>query len=234
MAKALLGASPDLVPPELLPILRGAILSHANTLVTNFMLNSKLHVESRQTAALCLLLGIPEVWVLNGSRIPTTGPLRGVKPDASSFLFPPPSSPSSSSSSDGGGGGGGGYVRGDGGGSGGVDVSGGDGGGSGGSPEGATPLLLLPQQQQHGAAAFASASGWGLGGGGGQAGGAGGAREDRDREDLLRKQAEVMSSFLVLSLASSVVATVTAVTTAAVTVLKFVSLPSPTSLVPLG
>ncbi|CAM9266723.1 unnamed protein product [Scytosiphon promiscuus] len=121
LAKALLGASPELVPPELLPALRGAILSHASTLVTNFILNSKLHGESRQTAALCLLLGVPEVWVLNGSRIPTTGPLRG-----------------------------------------------------------------------HGSAAFASASRWGSGGGVERVGGAGGGpKDDAEREDLLRKQAEV-------------------------------------------
>lgn len=176
------------------------MLPHANTLVTNFILNTKLHTESRQTAALCLLLGIPEVWVLNGSRMPSTGPLRGVKPDASSFCFAVPLSPSSASGGsgvdgvDGVGGDGGGVNDGVSGGDGGVDVSGGvSGGGVSGSSEGATPLLLLPQQ--HGAAAFASASGWGSGrgdGGVGRDGGAGGgAAEDREREDQLRKQAEV-------------------------------------------
>lgn len=86
-AKALLGSLPDLVPPEVLPVFRRAVrggggepdvrdehavrhVHHTESLLDNFVLNTTIAPETRQTAALCLLLTIPEVWAMNGSILP--------------------------------------------------------------------------------------------------------------------------------------------------------------------
>ena len=86
-AKALLGSLPDLVPPEVLPVFRRAVrggggepdsrdehavrhVHHTESLLDNFVLNIAIAPESRQTAALCLLLTIPEVWAMNGCVLP--------------------------------------------------------------------------------------------------------------------------------------------------------------------
>lgn len=84
LARGLLGALPELVPPEVLPLLRRAMAirtasgsgkrkrraHHTDMLVMNFVMNAALPSETRQTAALCLLLVVPEVWALNGSHVP--------------------------------------------------------------------------------------------------------------------------------------------------------------------
>lgn len=162
-AKALLGMTPDLVPLELLDALRGTLQDHTESLVTSFLLNVRLPSDARQAAALCLLLEVPRVWALNGSPTPTGIPYRRPPTAAAEHGTGGNSNASFVSAATAAS-------------ATGTTVAAASGG------TGAEGWAGVTQQQQ-GTTAATVGSRWGCGGGDPGA---------REREDLLRKQAEVM------------------------------------------